>query len=121
MSADKALKETLDDKFELESEEFQQKWDQVSAESVKNLTINSIIAVETYEAKLQFRKVFSIASGQDETEIKIYSYCRYVASPLLDERAPLPDRSHHTQRHQGSDHYGQERRPRLRKCNRGLH
>lgn len=75
-----ALKDTLDDKFEMESEEFQQKWDQVSAESVKNLSLTSIAAVETYESKLQFRKVYIIASGQDESEIKIYGYCRYVCS-----------------------------------------
>lgn len=73
-----ALRDTLDNKFELESEEFQKKWDEVSAESLKTLKMSTLGETETYELKLLGRKVYCIASGEDETEVKLYGYSRYV-------------------------------------------
>jgi len=62
----------------MESDAFQLKWEQIPTESKMDGHISTLASVESYEAKMLQRRLFNMASGEDETEVKFYNYCRYV-------------------------------------------
>ena len=74
------MKETLDEAFSLEPDAFQTKWESIGTECKKEVVAGTLESVEEYEQRMQERRQFSIASGQDENEIKLYCYSRYVRS-----------------------------------------
>ena len=75
--------DTLDTYFEMESDDYQIRWDKIATDSTKTARLASIKPLEVYEGMLKRRRLHTMAVGEDSTEGKIYSYGRYVchASP----------------------------------------
>ena len=68
---------------------YQLKWDKMNLEASKNVQLSNLQSIEKYETNLQHRKLHSMAAGQDDSEIKIYSFARYVMTVVIQQNELL--------------------------------
>lgn len=60
-------------------DDFQAAWEALTTESQNTFQINSAIKTpEQYEQQATLRRLLTIAVGEDENELKHFTYCRYI-------------------------------------------
>lgn len=74
-----ALKATFDPEYEMSPEGFQTAWEALNTESSNSFPIHTPIkSPEHYEQQATLRRLMTIAVGEDENELKHFTYCRYI-------------------------------------------